>query len=91
MPLFGNKLVALHVHDNHRLHNGDNHMIPFDACIDFDRVTTQIAKTKYTRSLMLEVMASHHPFYAQTSAEDYYAKASAAAKKLADMIENKRA
>ena len=90
MPLFSDKLVALHVHDNHCVHNGDEHMIPFDASIDFDRVTSQIADSPFDRSLMLELIASKHAPYLEMGADEYYKKASDVAKKLASEIERKR-
>lgn len=86
MPLFGDKLAALHVHDNHCVYNGDEHMIPYDASIDFDRVVRQIAAAKYEKSLMLEMIANNTPSYLSMSAESYYARAAAAARKLADAV-----
>lgn len=90
MPLFSDKLAALHVHDNYCIHNGDNHMIPFDALIDFDRVTSQIADSDFDRSLMLELIAKKHTPYLEMGADAYYKKAAEVAKRLAFEIENKR-
>ena len=88
MPMFGDKLKALHIHDN--LLDGDHHMIPFDGKIDFDRAARQIAERPYTGSLMLEIIRTASPLYAEMSAEDYYARAGRAAKKLAKQIDHYR-
>ena len=88
MPMFGDKLKALHIHDN--LLDGDHHMIPFDGKIDFDRAARQIAERPYTGSVMLEIIRTASPLYAEMSAEDYYARAGRAAKKLAEQIDRYR-
>ena len=88
MPMFGCQLKALHVHDNFL--DGDHHMIPYDGKIDFDRVARQIAESPYRGSLMLELVQTAHPLYAELSPEDYYARAGKAAKRLAEQIERYR-
>ena len=90
MPMFGERLCALHIHDNFGKHNGDNHMIPFDAGIDFERVTSQIASSGYTGTMMLELGRNHTDFYKNCSPEEYFKKGAEAAKKLAKMTEEKR-
>ena len=90
MPLFGDKLVAMHVHDNTCVHKEDLHMIPFDGSIDYDRVTTEIAKVNYNRSLMLEIMAHRTESYVEMGADAFYERAANAAKKLAREVESKK-
>ena len=85
MPMFGCQLKALHIHDNFL--DGDHHMIPFDGKIDFDRVARQIAESGYEGSLMLELIQSAHPIYAELSPDEYFARAGKAASKLAQMVE----
>ncbi len=75
LPIFGEKTVALHVHDNHAVYNGDEHMLPFDGTIDFSRVMHLLAQTPYVGALMLEVVATHSPYYKNVSADEYYARA----------------
>jgi sugar phosphate isomerase/epimerase len=55
MPLFGDKLVCLHLHDNYAVFNGDSHLIPFDGKIDFSYVARAIRESSYQGSLMLEL------------------------------------
>ena len=90
MPLFGDKLVAMHVHDNPCGHKEDLHMIPFDGLIDYDRVTTEIANANYDRSLMLEIMAHRTQEYMDMGPDAFYKRAADAARKLADEVESKK-
>lgn len=87
MPLFGDRLEIVHIHDNHCLPEGDDHMLPFDAEIDFDRVAKSLAEADLKNSLMLEV-DNKYPSYDGVSPEDFFARAAAAAIKLRTMIEN---
>jgi len=86
MPLFGDRLSALHLHDNHKVFNGDEHMIPFDGKLDYGYIAKEIADSKYTGTLMLELMRSNSHYYDDVSPEDYYKRAGNAAKKLSDMV-----
>ena len=90
MPLFGDRLSALHLHDNHREFNMDEHMLPFDGRLDYDYVAEQIAKHKCTGTLMLEVIRHNSNYYDDMSPEEYYKRAGEAAKKLKTMIEDKK-
>ena len=51
----GNRLQALHIHDND-LHD-DSHQIPFSMKIDFDKVTNALREINYTGYLTLECNA----------------------------------
>jgi len=90
MPQFGHRLVALHIHDNHGVHNEDEHMLPFDATLDFDRVAREIAVTPFRGPFMLEVMRNHSKYYGDVSVEEYYDRAAKAARRVADEIERLR-
>lgn len=87
MPLFGKKLAALHIHDNCMVFNSDDHMIPGDSGIDFDYVAGQIAESGYEGTLMLELIRKKTEFYADWTAEQYYAHAGDAARKLSADID----
>jgi len=89
MPIFGDRLDVVHIHDNHKLPNGDDHMLPFYAEIDFDRVAKSLADADLKNSLMLEV-ENKSPFYDGVSPEEFFARAAAAVKKLGEMVENYR-
>ena len=89
MPLFADKLVALHVHDNDCVREHDLHMLPYDGNMNFDTVAQHIAKSGFQGTLMLEVTAKSD-LYAQLTPEEYYARAAQSAKKLAAAIESYR-
>ena len=84
LDLFGERLIALHIHDNNTV--DDEHRLPFDADIDYAPMMMDIADTPYTDAVMLEVVATHTSFYENTTAQEYYQKASEAAKRLRDLI-----
>lgn len=88
MPMFGNRLKALHIHDN--MLDGDHHMIPRDGKIDFDRVARQIAESPYEGSVMLELSSRQSNFYNGVSPEEYYECAGKAALRLKEEIETIR-
>jgi sugar phosphate isomerase/epimerase len=87
MPLFGEKLSALHVHDNDMMYNSDLHLIPYDGKIDFDRVAGEIAQSGYIGSLMLELSRGNSRYYDGCSPEDYYRRAAQAAVRLRNAVE----
>lgn len=91
MPLFGKRLAALHVHDNHCVHNADEHMIPGDGLIDFDRKAAQIAAVGYEGTMMLELIAKNFDSYIAMGPDAYYAKAAAAARDLVARVDAARA
>ena len=82
LPIFGPRTIAIHVHDNHAIYNGDEHLLPYDGVIDLDAAMRDLAATPYDGAIMLEVVATHSPYYGETSADEYYARAAAAANKL---------
>ena len=90
MPLFGDRLCALHLHDNHAEFNKDEHMLPFDGRVDYGYAASQIAKQKYTGTLMLEVIRHNSNYYDNVSPEQYYKRAGNAARKLKTMVENSK-
>lgn len=91
MPLFGDRLICTHIHDNPGVFNDDRHMLPFDGALDFGRVAKQIRDSGFGGVLMLEVMAganSHYEGlnYRDLSPEEYLHRAATAAKRLAEMV-----
>ena len=86
MPLFAHKLVCTHMHDNNGEFNKDLHRIPFDGCLDYERVTRQIRESGFEGALMLELNGKQ-VFYNDLSPREFFARASAAAHKLRDMVD----
>ncbi len=55
MPLFGDRLICTHIHDNTAVFNEDKHYLPFDGMCDFHYVAETLRTSGYAGSLMLEV------------------------------------
>lgn len=91
MPLFGDKLVALHISDNACEYNADNHVLPFDGKIDFEQVAKELAENGYEGTLMLEITKNAayngEKIYENMTEEEFYERAAASARRLADMVE----
>ena len=88
MPIFGNKLICTHIHDNSGKFNADLHMLPFDGKFDFDRFARQINESGYKGSLMLEIMKNHSKgFYDGITEDEYLERAAKAIKKLRTMVD----
>ena len=87
MPVFGDKLICTHIHDNEGEYNKDSHLIPFDGNIDFERFAEYVRKSGYTGPLTLEVIAKNSNRYNDISNEEYLEKASIAIKRLAKMVD----
>ena len=86
MPLFGDRLVYTHIHDNLSQPNGDLHMIPFDGNINFARRAEHLRNSGFSGTLTLEIIPDSSPFYSDITAEAYYQKAFAAACRLGALI-----
>ncbi len=87
MSIFGNRIAAVHIHDNHAVPDGDEHLIPFDGVIDYDVVAQKLAQANYKGAVMLELVADKGDTYSATSPEDYYKRAGTAAKAIAQKVE----
>ena len=86
MPLFGDRLVCTHIHDNLGIYNADQHLLPFDGQIDFSYVANAIKESGYTGSLMLEIKGNSD-FYAELSVEAFLERAAVSVKRLRKMID----
>lgn len=88
MEHFGDRLCALHVHDNRCGDNTDDHMIPFDGNISYDYAMKYIAESGFEGTMMLEVNPKAKTVYEAVSNEEFHERAATAAKRLADMVES---
>ena len=84
MPWYGEKLICTHIHDNCGLKDADNHWLPFDGVVNFERFAQHIHTSGYTGSFMLEVGKSS-PKYDNLSVEAYLEKAAYTVKRLVEM------
>lgn len=85
MPLFGERLITTHIHDNFGIPGEDLHLIPFDGTVDFRFVAETLRNADYRGTLMLELVFRER--YAGMSAAEYIARAAAAAKRLRGMLD----
>ncbi len=88
MPLFGDRLCCLHIHDNNLVHNEDLHLLPFDGKLDFDRVAREIRESGFAGTLMLESKGRKSGHYDHLTLQQFLERAAAAARRLANMIDN---
>ncbi len=84
MGLFGDRTLALHLHDNEGIFDMDSHYLPFDSAGDFTVVARKIKQSSYKGTVMIEAIRSKYP---DLSLEEYFRRAFLAAKKLRDMID----
>ena len=84
MPLFGKRMVAIHIHDNTGIYDEDKHWLPYDGVVDMDRAAKHFANSGYKKALMLEV---HQRSAEIPSLEEFYTRAHEAAVRLADRVE----
>ncbi len=85
MPLFGDRLICTHIHDNTTEYNSDDHWLPFDGSCDFGYVAQEFRASEYTGSLMLEV--GNKERYGTTPPDEFLRNAADAIKKLRFMID----
>lgn len=86
MPLFGKKLISTHIHDNRGIKDGDDHMLPFDGTINYNRFAELMRNSEYNGTLMLEVFRTQE-FYDGVAPEDFIVKAVDTVKKLRAMVD----
>jgi len=83
MPLFGDRLICTHIHDNYGVFQQDKHMLPFDGTFDYHRFARQIKEYGYVGSLMLEVDYKKSPeLYGNLTYLEYVERAAQAIKRL---------
>lgn len=85
MPLFGDRLICTHIHDNTAVFNEDSHFLPFDGACDFGYVADAIRESGYTGSLMLEV--GNKTRYGGMDPREFLADAAERVKKLRTMTD----
>lgn len=55
MPLFGNRMICNHIHDNDGIQDKDQHLIPFDGSLNYARMAEHFRNSGFKGPLMLEV------------------------------------
>lgn len=83
LSAYGDRLKTLHVHDNDG--TADQHAIPFDGNVDFERFIAKLKENEFYGVIALEVMRDRTSLYDGMSDEQFLANAFDAAKKLFEM------
>ena len=88
MPLFGDRLICTHIHDNFGVFQQDKHMLPFDGMFNYHRFARQIRESGYLGSLMLEVDYKKSPeLYGHLSYNEFIVRAAEAVKRLRRLVD----
>lgn len=87
MPLFGERLLCTHIHDNFKRYNEDRHLLPFDGAMDFARVTDLFRQSGYQGTLSLEAITRNSHAYDDMDIETYLSRAATAVKRLRTMLD----
>lgn len=87
LPLYGDRLLCTHIHDNDCVQDGDLHLLPFDGKLDFGRVARQIRESGYKGSLTLEIHAENSNKYQFMTLQAFLERAAIAAKRLRSLVD----
>ena len=87
LPLYGDRLLCTHIHDNDGVQDHDLHILPFDGRIDFGRVTSQLRATDYRGPLTLEIHIQNSDKYTFLTTQAFLERAALAIKRLRAMVD----
>ncbi len=87
MPLFGERLETVHLHDNNLVYNQDLHLLPYDGRLDYGYIAQTLANADYNGTLMIEAFRGHSELYSNMKPEEYYERAAKNINRLKDEIE----
>lgn len=82
MPVFGDKLICTHLHDNDGVLDDDQHKIPFDGRLNMSRIARQLRQSGYNGTLTLELFAENTNRYDGMTVTAFLERAAMAAKRL---------
>ena len=83
---FKDKVFAIHLHDNFK--KIDEHNLPFDGNVDWEKTIDQIIDMNYCGYITIE--SGYNDYYSNISIEEYYNNAFIIANKLSSMIEERK-
>lgn len=92
MPLFGDRMVCLHLHDNGALPNGDTHLIAFDGVLDMAKAAAYLKRYAYAGPVTLENFLwlekqEQRERYGAMTAQAYYRRSYEAAARFRALID----
>lgn len=86
VAFWGEKLICTHIHDNHGRYMGDEHLLPFDGNMDWERKAKFIKLSGYKGPLMGEIKRNATQYLDLTD-EQFAEEAYKRMRKFADMCE----
>ncbi len=87
LPLYGDRLLCTHVHDNDCVKDSDLHLLPFDGRLDFGRVTRQLREVGYKGPLTLEIHRQNSNKYDFMTSQAFLERAAMSVKRLRSMLD----
>ena len=87
LEAFGDRLMALHLHDNHG--KVDEHLLPFDGNVDWDNFSAAMQKLDYKGCVELESMSFSYRNGEYPTPESYLAESYKRAVQIAEMLDEK--
>lgn len=87
MPLYGDRVICTHVHDNNCEKDRDLHLLPFDGRMDLGRVARQIRESGYRGPLTLEIHATNSDKYNFMTLQAFLERAALSIKRLRSMVD----
>lgn len=94
LEMYGDRVIALHLHDNRCELDTDDHLLPFDGNIDFSLVAKQLAKTDFDGTIMYELCRFPNLdgkiIYEDLTDDEYFIKAKEVCLKFEQMVEDER-
>ena len=94
LEMYGDRLIALHLHDNRCLLDTDDHLLPFDGNIDWEKCAKQLAATDFDGTIMFEIR--RYPnldgtlVYTDITDDEYFTKAVEVCKRFENMVIEER-
>lgn len=80
---FKDKIFAVHLHDNDA--SSDQHLLPYDGTIDWEKVMPEVVRYGYNGPVTLEL--SYRKDYLKDSVQDFYKEGYKRGEKLAQIID----
>lgn len=86
LALFGDRLFCMHLHDNSG--GGDEHLLPFDGGVPFDRIARHLARLNYQGWMTLEL--SYDPYREKYTKQAYLQEAYKRLTTIQEMVDSYR-
>jgi len=83
-PKFKNRIFAVHLHDNDK--SDDQHLLPFDGTLDWDKTIKNLKDSNYNGPITMELCYRNQ--YLNMSIEEFYKKGYKVGQGLKDIFKN---